>query len=42
MDKSSFYTDAELQKVPSSASLLVRKDFVIRDNLRKEAGETNE
>ena len=28
----------ELQKVPSSARLFVRKDFVIRDNLRKASG----
>ena len=30
---------AELQKVPSSASLLVWKDFRIREILRKVAGE---
>ena len=31
-----FYS--ELQKVPSSASVLVRKDFRIRETLRKAAG----
>ena len=29
----------ELEKVPSSASVLVRKDFVIREKLRKAQGE---
>ena len=29
---------AELEKVPSSASVLVRKDFKIRENLRKAPG----
>ena len=29
---------AELEKVPLSASVLVRKDFVIRENLRKVPG----
>ena len=28
----------ELEKVPSSASVLVRKDFRIRENLRKAPG----
>ena len=32
---------SELQKVPSSASLLVRKDFVVRENLRKAPGGKN-
>ena len=29
---------SELEKVPSSASVLVRKDFGIRENLRKAPG----
>ena len=42
-DKSKFYFRtksfaAELEKVPSSASVLVRKDFEIRENLRKAQG----
>ena len=32
---------AELQKVPSSSSLLVRKDFGIREILMKGAGKEN-
>ena len=30
--------ESELEKVPSSASVLVRKDFGIRENLRKAQG----
>ena len=33
-----FYSVPELEKVPSSASVLVRKDFGIRENLRKAQG----
>ena len=32
------YLDTELEKVPSSASVLVRKDFGIREKLRKAQG----
>ena len=33
-----FKLHTELQKVPTSASVLVRKDFGIRENLRKASG----
>ena len=34
-----FCFESELEKVPSSASMLVRKDFDISRNLRKVPGE---
>ena len=34
--------NAELEKVPLSASVLVRKDFGIREHLRKPSGGKNQ
>ena len=36
------FPHAELEKVPLSASVLVRKDFGIREHLRKPSGGKNQ